>query len=1275
MVDQVPASIPIPVLLGRLGRHSAQVDIEVGNVDDVALSLEQKGWSQKACPAKLEHEKKLAGAKTSLKFPECVEWVVLTTGMILALAQGISAPAIALFTGRSIATMTVYNTEASLVDAMSPSLIQIGVLAIMQFFFAFGWQTCLSWAAAKQARRWHRSFLAALLSQDVCWYDDHEPAGMATKLEGDVANVYVFMSTALGYLIASLGQSVAGLSLALYFGWQLSLVVCATIPILICAGNCMGKEIEQKTAMQIADFARASAVAEESLLAIRTVAAFGGESVQSARFEKELLSAKRGGIRSGMRIGTAWGGLNFFYSCLYALALWFGGHVLMSDRSSGIGPSEIVTVMISMMVGGSGFSAFSGYAPVMARALVSFRGMREMIKSERRIEQPLYTPASLAVLPQELQRIETVEFRNVGFKYPNRPDQWVLSDFSFRMERGQKIALAGESGCGKSTTIQLLERFYDPCEGEVLVNGVNLNQVPIKAWRQLVGYVGQEPVLFATTAMQNLKAGDDSITDEMAVKAAKAAQIHDTLCRLPQGFDTFVGAGGGLLSGGQRQRLAIARALAKNPQILVLDEATSALDSESERMVQATLDTLNTGPLGQCTTIAIAHRLSTIKSSDMIYVMQGGSCCEQGNHEQLMEQKGVYYSMAKLQQARTQEESERPSPNRVISPASFLEPAIAPNEDQAGTTSQIWCRLLHRMQNYWWIWPIAVVIVVAEALGMPLQAVFFNSAIMSLFGNGKQEVMHSELDRAVFCLVMVGLASGVFTLLQNSLFTYVQECLCMILRQEAFATTLRMDMAFFDAPENQTTSILVSLERHMNRVGQMLGIQLGNSMGAIFTCFLAIVLSFCGCWVLASAALLFLPFCGVLMFLVAAAALRNEPEAEEVYGKAGQTTSEAATCIRTVRALGAEERILEIIDTSLEKLTELNTAKSWKLGLSLGLNLSIFPLIFLAGFWMSAVCIQYWGFDAGQVLLTLFCVVFGVMSVSSIVQYIPDSASGYHSAKEVFRLVDQVSKIDAVQPTQALESIGDGSIQFQDVHFWYPHRPEVRVLKKLNFTIHAGQSVAFVGFSGSGKSTVIQLLQRFYDPQCGSIRVGGIELRDLNVAWWRRQLGVVAQEPVLFDVSLEENVRYGCPEATDAQVREAARAANMDYVFSDGSNALSGVNSGAVKWTDRVGLRGEKLSGGQKQRCAIARALLREPQIMLLDEAMSALDSVSESLVQQAMQKSRVGKTTITVAHRLSTILNSDTIYVLSNGRLVESGTYDELISLRGNFSMLARSL
>ncbi|CAE7732669.1 ABCB1 [Symbiodinium pilosum] len=485
----------------------------------------------------------------------------------------------------------------------------------------------------------------------------------------------------------------------------------------------------------------------------------------------------------------------------------------------------------------------------------------------------------------------------------------------------------------------------------------------------------------------------------------------------------------------------------------------------------------------------------------------------------------------------------------------------------------------------------------------------------------------------------------------------------MILRKAAFASTIRMEIGFFDAPENQTSSILVSLERHMNRVGQMLGIQLGNSMGAIFTCVLSVGVSFLGSWVLALATLFLLPICGVLMMVLAGYATKNEPE--------------AATCIRTVRALGAEENTLNILDASLNKLTELNARKSWKLGLSLGFNLSMFPAIFLSGFWMSATCIQYWGFDAREVLLTLFCIVFGVMAVSSIVQYIPDTASGYHAAGEVFRLIDQVSKIDATQPTGHIESLGDGSLEFKDVYFWYPHRPEVCVLKKLNFTIQKGQSVALVGFSGSGKSTVIQLIQCFYNPQRGSIRVGGQELGDLNLAWWRRQLGVVGQEPVLFDMSLFENVRYGSPEATEAQVKTAATAANMDYVFSDQVNyALAGVNTGSVKWTDPVGLRGEKLSGGQKQRCAIARALLRSPAFMLLDEATSALDSSSERLVQQAMQEARKGRTTITVAHRLSTIQHSDKIFVLSNGRLVESGTYNELISLRGNFAMFAaRSL
>ncbi|CAE6964952.1 ABCB1 [Symbiodinium sp. CCMP2592] len=1101
----------------------------------------------------------------------------------------------------------------------------------------------------------------------------------------------MFMSTALGYLISSVGQFIAGLSLAFVTGWQLALVVCATIPILATLGHRMGREIEQGVFDQQANFARASSVAEESLMAIRTVAAFGAENAESARFEKELLSAKMGGIRSGVKIGAAWGGLNFFYSCLYGLALWFGGHILLSAENVDFEPSHVVTVMIAMMVGVSGLSSFSGFAPAMAKAYASAISMREVMSAAeaRAIERPLY---SKDALPEALSTVETLEFRNVSFRYPTRKERWVLSNFNFRVERGQKIAFVGESGCGKSTTIQLLERFYDPCAGEILVNGINLSQVPAKAWRKLIGYVGQEPVLFATSAMNNLKAGDDSISDEQVHEAAKAAQIYDDLMSLPEEFDTFVGAGGGLLSGGQRQRVAIARALAKRPQILLLDEATSALDNESERLVQATLDSLNT-VIGPITTISIAHRLTTIKGSDVIYVLKNGRCCEQGTHEDLIERPcGEYYSMAKLQQANEDPDDQEETPTmapptrsetRKISMKSIMSMQKSMALRRSGTamsfygtafgaegghvTPRVWCRLVGIMRLYWWVWPMVVVIIVLDAATMPLEAIFFNAGILSLFNSKVEgvEAMYPHLDRAVLGLISVGLASGLAVLCQNSLFSYLQECLCMLLRKMAFVSTIRMDMAFFDAPENQTGSILVSLERHMNRVGQMMGIQLGNSTSAIFTCLISVGVSFAGSWVLALILLGLMPICGFLGLVVAAFATAVDLNAEETYSKAGKQTAEAATAIRTVKALGAEEYTMEVLDELLLILTEVNTGRSWKLGLSLGLNMCMIQCIYLAGFGMSAACIQYWSFNAHEVLLTLFCVMFGVMSVSTIVQFIPDSASGYHAASEVFRLIDQVSKIDATQPTGKIESIGDGNIEFKEVYFWYPHRPEVRVLKKLSFTIEKGQAVAFVGFSGSGKSTVIQLLQRFYDPQTGSIQVGGQNLCDLNVAFWRKQIGMVGQEPVLFDVSLEENVKYGYPEATDAQVKDAARVANMDYAFA-----------GSVKWSDRVGLRGEKLSGGQKQRCAIARALLRRPQFLLLDEATSALDSTSERLVQQAMQEARVGKTTITVAHRLSTIQNSDKIFVMANGRILESGTYHELINMDGSFAKLAaRSL
>jgi ATP-binding cassette subfamily B (MDR/TAP) protein 1 len=296
------------------------------------------------------------------------------------------------------------------------------------------------------------------------------------------------------------------------------------------------------------------------------------------------------------------------------------------------------------------------------------------------------------------------------------------------------------------------------------------------------------------------------------------------------------------------------------------------------------------------------------------------------------------------------------------------------------------------------------------------------------------------------------------------------------------------------------------------------------------------------------------------------------------------------------------------------------------------------------------------------VLVSMMCVMGGAMGAGMAMGFAPDANKAKLAAYDVFRLIDRESKVDAMNPQGNHSALGDGSIEFQDVKFTYPHRLDLPILKGLSWRVPKGKSVAFVGPSGSGKSTVIQLLQRFYDPTLGTIKVGGTDLRQFDITYWRQQVGFVGQEPILFEMSLEDNVRYGKPDATRDEVEVAAKMANMDYVFD-----------GKMTWEDSVGAKGGKLSGGQKQRCAIARALIRQPPVLLLDEATSALDSVSERVVQHALDVAKKGRTTFTIAHRLSTIQDCDVIIVIVAGAVVEQGSHEVLMERKGVYSNLVR--
>ncbi|GMS77893.1 hypothetical protein PENTCL1PPCAC_68, partial [Pristionchus entomophagus] len=528
------------------------------------------------------------------------------------------------------------------------SLIAIRNYAIFGggvFVFGFLSMCCFHTVSTRQIYIIRAQYFESVLRQDLAWFDNNQTGSLITKMNEGMDRINDGMGDKLGILPSVLAHFVGGMSVAFYLNWKLTLVILGFFPLFFGPMAVCSKIIATITPREQKIQSSAGAVAEEVIAGIRTVASFNAQSREITRYTDFLSKLTKLGSKKALLTSLGMSFVNLALFLSMAASFYYGTTLVLDGE---ISPGTTFAVFWAVINGKNAIGLAGPQIGVVLGAKSAAAPIFEIIDTE-----PVIDSQSKDGVRLEKVRGE-VEFHDVHFRYPSRLDAAVLRGISLKIEPGTHIALVGHSGCGKSTLVSLLLRYYDQEKGKLTIDGIDVSTINVENLRNVVGVVSQEPVLFADSIENNLRLGRADLSEKEMIRVCKAANAHDFVMQLPQGYKSRIGIGGVQLSGGQKQRIAIARALARDPKILLLDEATSALDTESESIVQAALEQAGAGR----TTISIAHRLSTIKGADCIYVFEKGVIAESGTHEHLMSLKGHYAQLVKAQEIEKEKDSD-----------------------------------------------------------------------------------------------------------------------------------------------------------------------------------------------------------------------------------------------------------------------------------------------------------------------------------------------------------------------------------------------------------------------------------------------------------------------------------------------------------------------------------------------------------------------------------------------------------------------------------------
>lgn len=1183
------------------------------------------------------------------------------------------------------------GSKSDFQDAISRYALYFVYLAIARFVLTYLYTVGYTVSATRISRTIRRQYLRSTLSQDVAFFDEGSHGSISAQIVTNGNMIQQGIGEKLGLTIQSASAFTAAFIVAFVTNAKLTGITVCIVPLIVLAtGFTAGLDAGYETKM-LAIYGRAGSFAEDVIGSMRTVHAFGARPKLVEKYNEFLEAAHKIGKKKSPIYMIMFSTEFFAVYAGFSLAFWQGLRMYNSGEIETSG--TIVTVLFSVVVAATSLTQLAPNTITFTSATSAAAVLFKCIDRKSEIDP-------LSDAGQRPNQIDGhIQLSSVNFTYPTRPNTPVLQDFTLDVPPGKVTALVGASGSGKSTIVALMERWYNPTSGNIMLDGHSVKDLNLRWLRTNVRLVQQEPVLFMGTVFENIRHGligtkwEASPEDEqrqLVMEACKLANAHDFVSELPEGYDTECGERAGLLSGGQKQRIAIARSIISQPAVLLLDEATSALDPHAEGIVQSALDKA----AKERTTIVIAHKLATIKNADNIVVMSKGRIVEQGTHDSLLARGGAYARLVKVQDLgkAVDQEEEEAEDESAQSHSLVMEKTVTkfPSHDVRRLEEQkerdnydlhkpiSMLRVVYRLvvEQKTLAVPYAVVLSACILGGAvyPAQALLFANLLDVFLLPQAQRTDRGNFFALMFFVVALGnlICYGMIGWASNLV---VQE-MTHRYRRELFDSVLKQDMQFFDRSENTAGALTSRLSSNPQSITELMGFNIAlivvSMVNLLASCSLAIGYSWRLGLVTVLAGLPPLVVSGIIRMRLD---LKMQNDNSKRYASSAALAGEAVTAIRTVSSLALEETILARFEGRLRDVVRKTIFQVLHIMVWFALTQTIEFLFLALGFWWGTTLLSNGQISQKAFYIAFVGTYFSGQAASNFFSWSTSITKAKAGANYIFWLRELQPQIGGTAENRHNgPSSEDGqSPNLHDLRFSYPLRPEAQVLRGVSLQVHPGQFVALVGASGCGKSTLVAMLERFYDPVTGLITLddtrNSSDITTLSPRLYRSIIGLVQQEPTLYQDTIRENIALGDPDddiskrPSEDEIISACKQANAWEFISSLPDGLSTF----------CGSRGLSLSGGQRQRIAIARALIRNPKILLLDEATSALDSESEKVVQAALAKasSQGKRVTVAVAHRLSTIKEADVICVFLGGKIVEMGGHVELLGRNGLYTRM----